>query len=59
MVYDSTINFVLDTICPFTYLAKKRLDMALEQVRAKSPPVSRCILGQQHDVNPKVRLGVI
>ncbi|PVH89085.1 thioredoxin-like protein [Cadophora sp. DSE1049] len=33
-MYDSTINFTLDTICPWTYLAKKRLDEALRLVRA-------------------------
>ncbi|KAG4436772.1 hypothetical protein IFR05_007747 [Cadophora sp. M221] len=32
-MYDSTINFTLDTICPWTYLAKKRLDEALRIVR--------------------------
>ena len=33
MVYDSTISFTLDTICPWTYLAKKRLSKALSQFR--------------------------
>ncbi|KAE8449846.1 hypothetical protein EG329_007323 [Mollisiaceae sp. DMI_Dod_QoI] len=33
-MYDSTINFTLDTICPWTYLAKRRLDEALRRVRA-------------------------
>ncbi|KAK0102261.1 hypothetical protein ONS95_005883 [Cadophora gregata] len=32
-MYESTINFTLDTICPWTYLAKKRLDEALRRVR--------------------------
>ncbi|KAL2071111.1 hypothetical protein VTL71DRAFT_12346 [Oculimacula yallundae] len=32
-MYDSTVNFTLDTICPWTYLAKKRLDEALRIVR--------------------------
>jgi len=32
-MYDSTISFTLDTICPWTYLAKKRLDEALRRVR--------------------------
>ncbi|KAG4414710.1 hypothetical protein IFR04_012144 [Cadophora malorum] len=32
-MYESTINFTLDTICPWTYLAKKRLDEALRLVR--------------------------
>ncbi|KAG9228856.1 thioredoxin-like protein [Amylocarpus encephaloides] len=31
-MYESTINFTFDTICPWTYLAKHRLDKALEQV---------------------------
>lgn len=31
-MYDSSINFTLDTICPWTYLAKKRLDEALRRV---------------------------
>jgi len=33
MVYDSQISFTLDTICPWTYLAKKRLDEALRRFR--------------------------
>lgn len=33
-MYDSTITFTLDTICPWTYLAKKRLDEALRMVRS-------------------------
>lgn len=33
-MYDSTITFTLDTICPWTYLAKKRLDEALRIVRS-------------------------
>ena len=37
MVYDSTISFTLDTICPWTYLAKKRLDEALRRFRSSSP----------------------
>jgi len=34
MVYDSQISFTLDTICPWTYLAKKRMDIALKQFRS-------------------------
>jgi len=34
MVYESQISFTLDTICPWTYLAKRRLDIALEKFRA-------------------------
>lgn len=36
-MYNSQISFTLDTICPWTYLAKKRLDLALTQL---SPEVS-------------------
>ncbi|KAI3400120.1 hypothetical protein diail_4351 [Diaporthe ilicicola] len=36
-MYNSQISFTLDTICPWTYLAKKRLDFALTQL---SPEVS-------------------
>lgn len=39
-MYDSTINFTLDTICPWTYLAKRRLGKALAEVRAQNPPVN-------------------
>lgn len=31
-MYNSQISFTLDTICPWTYLAKKRLDLALAQL---------------------------
>ncbi|OJD34214.1 thioredoxin-like protein [Diplodia corticola] len=37
MVYDSTISFTLDTICPWTYLARRRLQRALERVRTEQP----------------------
>ncbi|KAJ3495560.1 hypothetical protein NLG97_g3311 [Lecanicillium saksenae] len=33
-MYQSQVTFTLDTICPWTYLAKKRVDEALKQVRA-------------------------
>ncbi|SMR45473.1 unnamed protein product [Zymoseptoria tritici ST99CH_1A5] len=36
MPYESTISFTLDTICPWTYLAKRRLAKALAQL----PPSS-------------------
>lgn len=35
-MYDSEIQFTLDTICPWTYLAKRRLDRALAQIREDS-----------------------
>lgn len=31
-MYNSQISFALDTICPWTYLAKNRLDLALAQL---------------------------
>lgn len=34
MTYNSEIQFTLDTICPWTYLAKRRLDQALAQIRS-------------------------
>lgn len=43
MPYESTVNFTLDTICPWTYLAKRRLAKALSQVREElgsDPPVT-------------------
>lgn len=36
-MYESQITFTLDTVCPWTYLAKKRLDAALTQL---SPDVT-------------------
>ncbi|KAF2502633.1 thioredoxin-like protein [Lophium mytilinum] len=38
MTYDSQISFTLDTICPWTYLALRRLTTALDQLRSRSPP---------------------
>ncbi|KAL1630457.1 hypothetical protein SLS56_004857 [Neofusicoccum ribis] len=37
MVYDSIISFTFDTICPWTYLARRRLQRALEQVHSSQP----------------------
>ncbi|KAI6855970.1 thioredoxin-like protein [Hortaea werneckii] len=37
MVYESEIQFTLDTICPWTYLAKRRLDRALDQIPSDAP----------------------
>lgn len=41
MTYDSTISFTLDTICPWTFLAYRRLSSALEKWSSAnpSPPV--------------------
>lgn len=37
MTYDSEIQFTLDTICPWTYLGKRRLAKALAQIPSDSP----------------------
>lgn len=37
MTYDSEIQFTIDTICPWTYLAKRRLEKALAQLPPDSP----------------------
>ncbi|KAF2759062.1 thioredoxin-like protein [Pseudovirgaria hyperparasitica] len=37
MAYDSTITFTLDTICPWTYLALRRLLQALHTYRTANP----------------------
>ncbi|KUJ17912.1 thioredoxin-like protein [Mollisia scopiformis] len=54
-MYDSTINFTLDTICPWTYLAKKRLDEALRRVRSTSASekVTFTILYQPYQLYPE------
>lgn len=39
MGYDTTINFTLDTICPWTYIAKKRLDVARAKIKEAHPDV--------------------
>jgi predicted DsbA family dithiol-disulfide isomerase len=41
MAYDSTIAFTLDTICPWTYLALRRLLAALTKFRTSSESSSR------------------
>jgi len=40
MVYESQISFTLDTICPWTYLALRRLQKALSQFRTIHPNAS-------------------
>ncbi|EME88383.1 uncharacterized protein MYCFIDRAFT_26774 [Pseudocercospora fijiensis CIRAD86] len=37
MTYEAEISFTLDTICPWTYLAKRRLEKALAQIPSPSP----------------------
>ncbi|KAL7824109.1 hypothetical protein V8C26DRAFT_384904 [Trichoderma gracile] len=39
-MYETQITFTLDTVCPWTYVAKKRLDQALSKFRASSPQSS-------------------
>lgn len=41
MGLETDIHFTLDTICPWTYIAKKRLDAARERVKTTHPDVSR------------------
>ncbi|KAK1090730.1 hypothetical protein LTR48_007726, partial [Friedmanniomyces endolithicus] len=36
-MYESVIEFTLDTICPWTYLAKRRLSKALSQIPSDAP----------------------
>ncbi|CVK92580.1 uncharacterized protein FMAN_07474 [Fusarium mangiferae] len=36
IMYQSQITFVMDTICPWTYLGKRRLDEALAQFRSSN-----------------------
>ncbi|KAK1820365.1 hypothetical protein LTR12_005228 [Friedmanniomyces endolithicus] len=36
-MYESVIEFTLDTICPWTYLAKRRLSKALSQLPSDAP----------------------
>jgi predicted DsbA family dithiol-disulfide isomerase len=54
-MYDSTINFTLDTICPWTYLAKRRLDEALRRVRETdaSSKVKFTIAYQPYQLHPE------
>ncbi|KAK4984763.1 hypothetical protein LTR50_006384 [Elasticomyces elasticus] len=40
MGYDVQISFTLDTICPWTYLAKRRLSKAISTVQADNPSVT-------------------
>lgn len=37
MTYESEIQFTIDTICPWTYLCKRRLAKALAQIPSDSP----------------------
>ena len=37
MPFTSDISFTLDTICPWTYLAKRRLSIAIDQVHEAHP----------------------
>ena len=53
MTYDSEIQFTLDTICPWTYLAKRRLDKALAQIREdSSTPVNFTVVYKPYQLYP-------
>ncbi|KAF2151109.1 thioredoxin-like protein [Myriangium duriaei CBS 260.36] len=46
------ITFTLDTICPWTYLSKRRLGKALAQVREKHPDVDITVKYLPYQLNP-------
>ncbi|KAF2214958.1 hypothetical protein CERZMDRAFT_105342 [Cercospora zeae-maydis SCOH1-5] len=53
MTYDSEIQFTLDTICPWTYLAKRRLDKALALIREDSDsPVNFTVKFKPYQLYP-------
>ncbi|KAJ5054241.1 uncharacterized protein L3040_000521 [Drepanopeziza brunnea f. sp. 'multigermtubi'] len=54
-MYDSTSNFTLDTICPWTYLVKNRLDEAFRRVRETdaSSKVNFTIVYRPYQLYPK------
>ncbi|KAL0942697.1 dsba oxidoreductase [Colletotrichum truncatum] len=54
-MYKSQITFTLDTICPWTYIAKKRLGKALEQVAASpdAEKVSFTFVFRPYQLNPE------
>ncbi|VUC22628.1 unnamed protein product [Clonostachys rosea] len=53
-MYEAVIVFTLDTICPWTFLAKKRLDEALAKVRASqvSPDVTFTVRYDSFQLHP-------
>ncbi|KAI5242216.1 thioredoxin-like protein [Aureobasidium subglaciale] len=53
MVYESQISFTLDTICPWTYLARRRLSKALTQVRSTDPGVTFTVKYLPYQLYPK------
>src|SRR5215469_6755923 len=55
MVYNSTITFTLDTICPWTYLAKARLSHALDQFRDshKDAPINYTLRYAPYQLYPE------
>ncbi|KAJ9133479.1 Thioredoxin-like protein [Coniochaeta hoffmannii] len=51
-MYESQITFTLDTICPWTYLAKRRLDAALAQARSLPEITSHDIIFKPPLIRP-------
>ncbi|EHK99930.1 hypothetical protein M7I_4009 [Glarea lozoyensis 74030] len=50
-MYESKINFTLDTICPWTYLAKRRLDAALRMIQ-QDPEAANTTLSNLSSLDP-------
>ncbi|KAF7545081.1 hypothetical protein G7046_g9643 [Stylonectria norvegica] len=50
-MYESSIAFTLDMICPWTYLAKARLGQALAQVRATNPSTNFTMTFEPHQLH--------
>ncbi|KAF2397730.1 thioredoxin-like protein [Trichodelitschia bisporula] len=59
MAFQSQIAFTLDTVCPWTYLAKRRLEEALRQFYAAHPdaPVQYTIKYFPFQLNPQASQG--
>ncbi|CAM1500693.1 Fc.00g098550.m01.CDS01 [Cosmosporella sp. VM-42] len=51
-MYESQVSFTLDTVCPWTCIAKKRLDKALAQVRATSPAATFTLHFEPYQLDP-------
>ncbi|KAL6700680.1 thioredoxin-like protein [Trichoderma pleuroticola] len=53
-MYESQVTFTLDTICPWTYMAKKRLDQALAKFRSSpmASSVSYTVHFAPYQLNP-------
>ncbi|KAL7936957.1 thioredoxin-like protein [Trichoderma chlorosporum] len=53
-MYESRVTFTLDTVCPWTYMAKKRLDQALANFRSSpmASSVSYSLHFDPYQLNP-------